>query len=147
MIFVEIEPGRFVIRLEMGDDVMVSIRKFAEAEKIRAAVLEGIGSVSKAKLGHYDFTTRKYKYEVFREDLEVLSLSGNVSTLNESPLPHVHATLGRRDFTVIGGHLEEGSSANMVEVGLQVLRGKLVKARDESVGLNLLQLPNRLKGN
>jgi len=98
----------------------------------------------KAVLGYYDFKdTKTYKYETFDEDLEILTLSGNVSTMNQKALPHAHVTLGRRDFSVIGGHLEEGSLANMVEVNLTKLPGKLLKEKDENVGLNLLQLPRK----
>lgn len=143
MLFDKNGPG-FVIRLEQGDDILKSIKQFAEAKKVGAAFFEGIGSLYKARLGHYDFReTRTYKYETFNEDLEILTLSGNVSTLNEHALPHAHVTLGRRDFSVIGGHLEEDSLANMVEVNLSLLPGKLEKAKDSTVGLNLLQLPNR----
>lgn len=134
----------FVIRLEQGDDILKSIKQFAEKEKVGAAFFEGIGSLYKARLGHYDFKdTRTYKYETFNEDLEILTLSGNVSTMNGHALPHAHVTLGRRDFSVIGGHLEEDSLANMVEVNLILLPGKLEKAKDSTVGLNLLQLPNK----
>jgi uncharacterized protein len=122
----------------------MTLKRFAEAKRVRAGFFEGIGSLYKARLGHYDFKeTRMYKYETFEEDLEILSLSGNVSTMNQKALPHAHATLGRRDFSVIGGHLEEGSLANMVELSLAKLPGKLEKARDSSIGLNLLQLPNK----
>jgi uncharacterized protein len=142
--FSKLGPGRFMIRLEKGDDILASIRGFAAAKKIGAALFEGIGSLNTARLGHYDFTTKNYKYEVFSEDLEILTLSGNVSTMDKLPLPHAHVTLGKRDFSVIGGHLDEGSKANMVEIGLSSLPGKLLKAKDEDVGLNLLQLRRRL---
>ena len=136
----------YVLRLEMGDDIMRSLQQFAETRRIRAAFFEGIGSLNKAKLGHYDFNdTKTYKYETFNEDLEILTLSGNISTMNRKALPHAHITLGRRDFSVIGGHLEDGSTANMVEIGLGKRPGKLVKARDEVVGLNLLQLPRKFQ--
>jgi uncharacterized protein len=140
-----IEKGSgFVLRLEQGDDILKTLKQFAEAKRVQAAFLEGIGSLYKARLGHYDFKdTRTYRYETFEEDLEILSLSGNVSTMNRNALPHAHATLGRRDFSVIGGHLEEGSLANMVEVNLAKLPGKLEKAKDNQIGLNLLQLPNK----
>jgi uncharacterized protein len=134
----------FVARLEKGEDILGSIRRLAKAWKIQAGVLEGIGSLSKAKLGHYDFTTKNYHYEVFQEDLEILSLAGNISSLDDEPLPHVHVTLGKRDFTVLGGHLEEGSSANMVELFIRVLPGKIVKSKDVNSGLNLFQLSNRI---
>jgi predicted DNA-binding protein with PD1-like motif len=120
------------------------LREFANAQRLHASFLEGIGSLYKAVLGHYDFKdTKTYKYETFDEDLEILTLSGNVSTMNQKALPHVHVTLGRRDFSVIGGHLEEGSLANMVEVNMTKLPGKLLKDKDENVGLNLLRLPRR----
>jgi uncharacterized protein len=134
----------FVLRLEQGDDILKTLRQFAEAKRIQAAFFEGIGSLYQARLGHYDFKeTRTYKYETFEEDLEILSLSGNVSTMNHKSLPHAHATLGRRDFSVLGGHLEEGSFANMVEVNLTKLPGKLEKAKDNDIGLNLMQLPSK----
>jgi uncharacterized protein len=134
----------FVLRLEQGDDILKTLRQFAEAKRIKAAFFEGIGSLYQAKLGHYDFQdTKTYKYETFKEDLEILSLSGNVSTMNHKALPHAHATLGRRDFSVLGGHLEQGSLANMVEVNLTTLPGKLQKAKDNDIGLNLMQLPSK----
>jgi uncharacterized protein len=140
-----IEKGSgFVLRLEQGDDILKTLKQFAEAKRVQAAFFEGIGSLYIARLGHYDFKdTRTYRYETFEEDLEILSLSGNVSTISHKALPHAHATLGRRDFSVIGGHLEEGSLANMVEVNLARLPGKLEKAKDNQIGLNLLQLPNK----
>ncbi len=144
MIYSELGRGQYMIRMEKGEDILNTLRSFAETKRIRAAVFEGIGSVNKASLGHYDFVTRKYKFETFQEDLEILTLSGNISTMNRTPLPHAHVTLGRRDFSVIGGHLDEGSSANMVEIGLKQLPGQLVKAKDEQMGLNVLQLRKRL---
>lgn len=144
MIYAQLGSQSYVIRLEMGDDILASLKHFARTKRIRAATFEGIGSLNKAKLGHYDFKKRRYTYEVFDDDLEIIALAGNISTMDQDPLPHAHATLGRRDFTVIGGHLDEGSLANMVEIGLQKLPGKLVKAKDENIGLNLLQLPRKL---
>lgn len=137
-------PNRFVLRLEKGEDILNSIKRFAAKQKIKAGFFEGIGSLSKVKLGHYDFKTKEYHWELFEDDLEILTLSGNIATMDKAPLPHAHVTLGRRDFTMIGGHLDEGSSANMVEIVLRKAPGKLVKAKDETVGLNLLQLPGKM---
>ncbi len=144
MIYAQLGTDKYVLRLESGDDILQSIREFATAERLSAGFLEGIGSLSKVKLGHYDFKTRKYSYETFEDDLEILNLSGNIASMNRQPLPHVHVTLGRRDFSVIGGHMDEGSSANMVEIGVWKLPGKLVKAKDDQIGLNVLQLARRI---
>ena len=144
MIYSQLGTDKFVLRLESGDDILQSLRQFATTRRLGASLLEGIGSLSKVKLGHYDFKTKQYRYETFEGDLEVLNLSGNIASMNREPLPHVHVTLGRRDFSVIGGHLDEGSSANMVEIGIWKLPGKLLKAKDEGIGLNVLQLARRI---
>jgi predicted DNA-binding protein with PD1-like motif len=144
MIYTQLGTDKYDMRLESGDDILQSLRQFATAKRLSAGLLEGIGSLSKVKLGHYDFKTRKYSYETFEDDLEVLNLSGNIASMNRKPLPHVHVTLGRRDFSVIGGHLDEGSAANMVEIGIWKLPGKLVKAKDDEIGLNVLQLSRRI---
>ena len=144
MIYTQLGTDKYVIRLESGDDILQSLRQFATAKRLSAGLLEGIGSLSKVKLGHYDFKTRKYSYQTVEDDLEILNLSGNIASMNRQPIPHLHVTLGRRDFSVIGGHLDEGSSANMVEIGILKLPGKLVKAKDEEIGLNVLQLARRI---
>ena len=144
MIYAKLGTDKYVLRLESGDDILRSLQQFATSKKIGASLIEGIGSLNKVKLGHYDFKTKKYKFETFDDDFEILNLSGNISSMNRKPLPHVHVTLGRRDFSVIGGHLDEGSDANMVEVWVWKLPGKLLKSRDESIGLNVLQLSGRI---
>jgi len=144
MIYTQLGTNKYVLRLESGDDILKSLRQFATTKRLGASLLEGIGSLSKVKLGHYDFRTKQYRYETFEDDLEILNLSGNIASMNREPLPHVHVTLGRRDFSVIGGHLDEGSSANMVEIGLWKLPGKLVKAKNAEIGLNVLQLARRI---
>jgi len=144
MIYTQLGADKYVLRLESGDDILKSLRQFATSKRIGASLVEGIGSLSKVKLGHYDFKTKQYRYETFEDDLEILNLSGNIASMNRPPLPHVHVTLGRRDFSVIGGHLDEGSAANMVEIGIWKLPGKLLKAKDEQIGLNVLQLARRI---
>ncbi len=144
MFYTQLGTDKYVIRLESGDDILQSLQQFATAKRLGASLLEGIGSLSKVKIGHYDFKTKQYRYQTFEDDLEILNLSGNIANMNRQPLPHVHVTLGRRDFSVIGGHLDEESSANMVEIGVLKLPGRLLKAKDEQIGLNVLQLAGRI---
>src|SRR5437660_4921925 len=144
MIYTQLGTDKYVLRLESGDDILKSLRQFATTKRLGASLLEGIGSLSKVKLRYYYFRTKQYRYETFEDDLEILNLSGNIASMNRQALPHAHVTLGRRDFSVIGGHLDEGSAANMVEIGIWKLPGRLLKAKDESIGLNVLQLGRRI---
>lgn len=144
MFYTKLGTDKYVLRLESGDDILRSLQEFAAAKKLGASLIEGIGSLNKVKLGHYDFKTRQYKYETLEDDFEILNLSGNISSMDGNPLPHIHVTLGRRDFSAIGGHLDEGSVANMVEVVVWKLPRKLLKAKDDAIGLNVLQLSRRM---
>lgn len=143
MIYSQLSTDSWAVRLEDGDDILMSLRKFVEGKRVRAGLLEGIGSLKKVRLGYYDFETRKYSWREFEEDMEILNLSGNVSIKDATYIPHIHVSLGRKDFSVLGGHLDDGSRANMVEVFVQRLSGELVKAHDEKIGLNVLQLSHK----
>ena len=65
MIYTPLGTDKYVLRLEFGDDILQTIRQFATTKRISAGLLEGIGSLSKVKLGHYDFKTKQYSYETF----------------------------------------------------------------------------------
>ena len=144
MIYSQLSPDLWALRLEDGDDILLSLRKFVESKRVRAGQLEGIGSLKKVRLGYYDFETRKYSWQNFEEDMEILNLTGNVSIKDATFTPHVHVALGRKDFSVLGGHLDDGSEANMVEVFVRRLPGELVKAHDEKIRLNVLQLSHKI---
>src|SRR2546427_13101449 len=124
MIYTQLGTDKYVMRLESGDDILQSLRQFATAKRLSASLLEGIGSLSKVKLGHYDFKTKQYRYETFEDDLEILNLSRNIASMHREPLPHRHATPGRRDHSATRGPLHEGSSGNMEESGPFQLPGK-----------------------
>ena len=146
MIYSRMKSGLYAVRLEDGDDIMASLRRFVEAQDLQAGLVEGIGSLKRVRLGYYDFEkTRKYTWKVFEEDMEILALTGNVSVKDDGTyLPHVHVSLGRKDFTVLGGHLDDGSIANMVEIFIRQLPGRLTKRHDATVGLNVLELDSKL---
>src|SRR5438445_13893782 len=107
MIYTQLGSDKYVMRLESGDDILQSLRRFATAKRLSASLLEGIGSLSKVKLGNYDFTTKQYKYETFEDDLEIINISGNISNINSRNLPHVHVTHVRRVCSLISVILNE----------------------------------------
>src|SRR5438046_3880338 len=112
MLYTE-QGSSFVLRLEQGEDILKTLKQFADSQKIRAAFFEGIGSLYRAKLGHYDFKdTRTYKYETFDEDLEILTLSGNVSTMNQQALPTRQPRWADGDFRSSEGNWGEGPRAS-----------------------------------
>ena len=76
--------------------------------------------------------------------LEVLTLSGNCSNKEGEPFLHLHVILGRRDFSLLGGHLKEARVHPTLEVWLRTETTPAHRRQDEGTGLYLLDLPGRV---
>lgn len=130
------EGDAIVVRLDPGDDVMDSLRRLRETESIQHAFFAGIGAVDRAVLGHYDVEAQAYREERFEGQFEVTSFLGNIGP----DKIHAHITLGREDFTMVGGHCSDARVSGTFE--LRVVRGEtpLVHELDERTGLDVFDL-------
>jgi len=129
----------YVLRLIKGEPVMEKIIEFCEKENISGASITGIGALEKAEIGHYSLKEKKYVTENFEEDLEVLALNGNISLKEKKPFVHAHVTLGKKDFTVIGGHLVSAKVGATLELFIHNL-GSFERKKEEETELFLLDL-------
>ena len=100
----------YVVRLEKGDEVVRELSLFAVENGIQGAMIQAIGAFDEAELAYFDEEKGDYTYKTFDGGLEVISLTGNVSRLSkdDTPMVHLHAALGDKNFQVFGGHLKEG---------------------------------------
>jgi uncharacterized protein len=73
------------------------------------------------------------------EQVEVLSLIGNITQSEGKPKVHTHAVLGMRDGTAIGGHLMEGHVWPTLEITLDVLPVTIERVIDEETRLPLIR--------
>ncbi len=136
------ENDSYLIRLDGGDDIIESLEKFAENEDIQSASFQGLGSLQRARIGHFDFQkTQQYEFHEYLEDLEVLSAIGNITLLNDKPLIHVHLSLSRRDCSQIGGHADRGCVVNLLEIQLKKMKKVFVRKKDAKLGLNIIEIP------
>ena len=145
MIFQRLE-GRFQVRLESGDRLMESLTQLLATEGIGYASLTGLGAVRYARVAYLNVETRQYEPHEADEQLELVNLVGNASLREGKPFLHLHAILGRRDLSLFGGHLQEAVAHPTVEVWLQPESGEVERVFDETVGMALLRLPERLPG-
>jgi predicted DNA-binding protein with PD1-like motif len=115
---------RLVVRLEPGDEVHASLLSAAQASGIKqAVVISGIGQLSRTKLGFFTGAEGKYAHQEFMGAAEVLTLAGNICERDGGIVAHLHAVLGRDDYSVFGGHLVEGYVSATLEVLLLVVEG------------------------
>jgi len=94
-------------RLYKGEEIISKIIKFLKENSINSGLISGIGAVTRAKIGYYEQSEKKYISREFNEPMEILSLRGNVSIKDGEPFPHIHIVLSKEDFSCIGGHLYE----------------------------------------
>lgn len=138
----ETDTDSFLIRLDSGDDIIESLEKFANIEHIQSASFQGLGSLQRARIGHFDFqNTHQYNFHEFREDLEVLSAIGNITLLENKPIVHVHLSLSRRDCSQIGGHADRGCIVNLLEIQLKKMKTVFHRKKDAKFGLNIIEIP------
>ncbi len=142
---------RYIVRLESGEAVIETLTRLLQAEDIQFASVSAIGAVRQAQLGYWNAATGEYEFSDFEEQMEVVSFGGNCSIKEDGPgqfkpFLHIHCVLGRRDFSVIAGHLKEAEVHPTLEVWLRTEQSPVRRARDPESGLDLLDLPEKLHG-
>jgi len=136
-----------VARLDVGDDILLSIKQVATEHDVTAGMFSLIGAVDYAKFGFYDPKKRIYKVRSWTARflnspaLEILSCQGNIGQLKGESIVHGHITMSGMRGEIIGGHLLEGCRINPTgELTLLKASGTLTRHMDESLKLALLSL-------
>jgi predicted DNA-binding protein with PD1-like motif len=123
-----------------GEEAMAGLREFARAADLAGSHFTAIGAFSDAVLGFFDLGAKDYLRIPVREQVEVLSLLGNVARHQGRPQVHAHAVVGKRDGTAHGGHLLEAHVRPTLEVIVAESPRHLERRTDERTGLPLLKI-------
>ena len=131
----------FVLILETGDEAVSSIERFAREQRLTAAQLTGIGAFSDLVLGFFDWNSKDYKKIPVQQQVEVVSLIGDVAAGPDGkPALHPHVVVSRADGTALGGHLLKAHVRPTLEVVLTESPAHLRKRKDPESGLALIDL-------
>ena len=99
-------PKTVAMIMDTGDEIVSVLQQFATSQKLSGSSFKAIGALSHAKLGWFNWETKKYEVAVeFDEQLELLSLIGDIALKDGKPQVHAHLSVARRDGTAHGGHL------------------------------------------
>jgi predicted DNA-binding protein with PD1-like motif len=131
---------RYVVRLDSGESVIQTLTDFLRSERVGFATLSAAGAVSWVRLGYWNPSTTSYEYREFEEQLELVSFEGNSSVKDGAPFLHLHGVFGRRDFSVIGGHIKEARVNPTFEVWLRTEDIAVERKHDPKTGLDLLDV-------
>lgn len=130
-----------VVVFEAGEEVIAGLTNLARRAEIRGAHFTGIGAFREVTLGYFVPETQSYEEVRLAQQVEALSLVGNLGRFDNEPRVHAHAVVGLRDGTTRGGHLVRAIVEPTLEVFVNELPIELKRAVDPRTGLALLRLP------
>ena len=130
----------FAVILDTGDEVVRGLRAVAKENGLGGSHFTAIGAFADVTLGYFDWQKKEYKKIPINEQVEVLSLIGDVAWKeNGEPEVHAHVVLGRSDGTTLGGHLMEAHVRPTLEVVIVESPEHLRRKYDPEVKLGLIR--------
>jgi predicted DNA-binding protein with PD1-like motif len=130
----------WVVIFDTGDEFMSGMQRFAEENRLDASHLTAIGAFSRATLAFFDTDAKEYHEIPVDEQIEVLSLVGDIANHEGKPKLHAHVVVGRADGTTRGGHILEAHVRPTLEVILTESPKHLKRKTDPETGLALISL-------
>lgn len=133
-------PKTLAIVFDSGDEVMDSLLKVAKEFKLSGSQFTAIGAFQSVTLGFFEIAKKEYRKTVINEQVEALSLIGDIGLKDSEPQIHAHAVVGLPDTSTRGGHLISGVVRPTLEVILVESPVHLRRKPNPEVGLALIDL-------
>ena len=129
-----------MIVFEKGDEAVEQLLSFASDNDLRGSSFTAIGAFSDVTVAFFDRQTKDYQPIRIEEQVEVLSLIGNIAVTDNGPKIHAHLVVGKSDGTAHGGHLLKAHVWPTLEVILTEWPTHLQRQIDEETRLPLINL-------
>lgn len=130
----------FAVVLDTGEEAVECLLSFARENGITAAAFTGLGAFSNVTLGFFDIDRKDYERVRLDEQVEVVTLVGNVATKDGEAKLHPHVVVSKRNGQAFGGHLLEAHVRPTLEVIVTETPAELRRETDAATGLPLLVL-------
>jgi predicted DNA-binding protein with PD1-like motif len=135
------DPRRFAVVFETGDELFEGLGEFVKREHIESASFTAIGALASVKLAWFDWEKKEYRVSVeLEEQVELVSLVGDVAENDGKPEVHAHAVIARSNGDALGGHLRHAVVRPTCEVVLTETEERLRKRVDPESGLPLIRV-------
>ncbi len=134
------QPRTFALVLDTGEELAAALKKFAHDHHLAGSSFHAIGAFQSVRLGWFNWETKQYETSVnLDEQVELLSLIGDIALKDGEPQVHAHVVIGRRDGTAHGGHLQHAVVRPTCEIILMENPEHLQKQPDPESGLALIR--------
>ena len=127
----------YLVVLSTGEEAMAAITAFASEHRIGTSHFTGIGAFERAVVAYFDWPSRQYRNIAVDEQVELLSLAGDITLDQAKVKVHAHAVLGKADASAHGGHLVSGHVRPTLELVVTETPEHLRRRFDPASGLAL----------
>jgi predicted DNA-binding protein with PD1-like motif len=112
----------FNLLLDPGEEAVEALGELARREQVEMASFSAIGGFQDVTLGFFNLDTKGFdEIPLDLGQVEVLSLSGEITWSDGAPHVHGHAVVGCRNGSTRGGHLLRGVVQPILIVTLEEL--------------------------
>jgi uncharacterized protein len=140
MNFQMLEQNTFALIFDKDDEFISGLTSFAKEKYLGGSHFTAIGAFRTVMLGYFDRDKKNYKKIPIEEQVEVLSLVGDIALKDGAPQVHAHVVVGKSDGTAHGGHILEARVWPTLEVVLSEAPKHLRRKFDAESGLALIDL-------
>ncbi len=106
----------YLLVFDIGDEVVSTLAKFAAEQGLAGSRVEAIGAFQDVTVAWFDWAKKQYMPIPIREQVEVISLMGNVALFDGKPALHLHVAVAKSDGSAHGGHLLSGHARPTLEM-------------------------------
>lgn len=133
------ESGNTVlVVLEIGEDINQCLETLATKYDNRFATISGIGACDYVELNFYDVKNKKYDMKVIDEDVELISLMGNLTLKDGKPFAHIHGTFGDDAYHTWSGHISKARVSVTAEIVVTFTDMHVTRELNDAVGIYLI---------
>jgi predicted DNA-binding protein with PD1-like motif len=130
----------YAVIFSKGDEILSGLAEFAERERVTAGYFTAIGALQSARFGWFDSARKAYRDIPIDQQVELISLIGDVGIVNGAPQVHAHGAVGLPDGQVRGGHLLQAIAWPTLELFFTACPATLIKKHDDETNLFLFDL-------
>jgi predicted DNA-binding protein with PD1-like motif len=130
----------YAVILESGEEAMEQLLAFAKSLNLSASQFSAIGAFSDTTVGFFDFSIKDYKKNRFNQQMEVVSLVGDITMYKNEYKVHGHVVLANEKGNAFGGHLVKGIVHPTLEIILNESPLYLKREMDEKSGIPLIKI-------
>ena len=127
-----------IYSLSRGASLVDEVLMIAALERVRTAQVAAIGGVDRLTLAYFNREKKNYEEHVYDEYLEVVSMLGDITLKDGKPFLHIHGTFGKRDMSVVAGHVVSASVFPLLEVVITPTKNTALGRFDDDVGVNVI---------